>query len=480
MEKVAIIGMGIAGMGVLLSYKKEVNLDKVEIDLYDYTKSFGRGFPFRKDSDEVLLNARPTTISFDYEKPYEFGNWLEEINYKYDEFVPRHILGDYLNKKLVETAQSTNAQFMKSPAYDLDWNEEDNKWKITLENKEQIEYDRVHLCCGELPQLDVYDLSEYENYIECVYPLEKNLERIPKDKKVCIIGTGLSGIDLVRFLVKEKNQSEISIFSRNNVFPTARKKTLELKAKYFTYEVIEKILENNNGYISFEEFDELFNKELEYQGVNFDELMDKYDVGFRSLEKSIDVDEKLSIAQSLFSDTTNPLNLSWVGFTELDKDKFKDKYKNYLQIFGGPTPKSTAKTIVDAKESGRLNILENIKDIVFNKNTKEFDVIDKDKNVTFSADYICNATGLDKSFKSVDKENSFLGKILNKRYIQVDEDGGITVLPDKITVISPKFGEFENLHGHGVLISGVQLRNNSIPTIQETAHRLIKRLYKKD
>lgn len=78
MEKVAIIGMGIAGMRVAYAYEKEINPNNIKIDCYDSKKSFGKGYPFREDCDEILINVKRDKISYDYENMDDFHNWIEK------------------------------------------------------------------------------------------------------------------------------------------------------------------------------------------------------------------------------------------------------------------------------------------------------------------------------------------------------------------------------------------------------------------
>ena len=83
-EKVAIIGMGISGMGTLVAYSKLTQ--NIEIDCYDTKTSFGRGYPFRVDSNDVLLNVRSQQVTFDQDKPDDF---VESVIF--DKFVLEHI-----------------------------------------------------------------------------------------------------------------------------------------------------------------------------------------------------------------------------------------------------------------------------------------------------------------------------------------------------------------------------------------------------
>lgn len=480
MEKVGIIGMGISGMGVLEAYRKENLIDQVEITCFDSKESFGRGYPFRKDSDEVLLNITSDRVSYDYENPEAFKDWLIEKGIHSD-YVPRHLFGTYTEECIKFSLKESKAKKVTDKVENIKYIEDNNQWKI-ITNKDEYIFDRIHLCCGELPQLDPYDLNEYKNYINPIYPAEECCSVITENDSVCIIGTSLSAIDISRYLLIERNVKDLYIFSRSNTLPTIRGEFQERKLETVSPKDIKTIIENNDGHISFEEFDNLFETELNYHGLDFKKLCKKYIGGIKAITRSYNEPEDIIKIQGLFANLGDLFNIAWLGFWDSDREKFSEKYEDFLQVFGGPIPMTTGEIILKAKEKNHFKVLDDIIDIKYSEKEKKFLIIQEEgedeKSVRLKVDYVCNATGLDTSLRSV-KTNSFIGQLLDKRYAQIDNYGGITVLPKLLNVVSPKFGIFDNLHAHGVMIVGVQLRNNSINVIQKSAHRLIKEMYKK-
>ena len=481
MEKIAIIGMGISGMAVALAYAKEVDTRKLEIDCYDDEESFGRGFPFRKDSDQLLINLKKDKISYDYENLEDFKNWLDDQAYSFEEYVPRHIFGKYTQARLSDTIKEINANEKFCSVKSLEWIEKKGQWKLETHLGNIKYYDRVHLCCGELPQMDVFDLAQHEKYINQIYPCIKKLIPIRQNNSVTIIGTSLAAVDVARYLLVEKDIKKLYIFSRSNIIPSLRLEQRDIDINIMTYDKCLDIIESGNGVIDFKRFDSLFNQELESHGLDFNYLMDKYTPGIKSIIKSMDEEDDLGKIQTILSKMTIIFNRVWLSFTSSDKIKFNDKYEDFIQAFGNPIPMPTGKILLEAINSNRLTLLHDVSDIVFNKEEKVFQVIGESKgskSVLAKSDFVCNATGLDNSLKTLSRENTLIGKMLNYRYLQVDDSGGITVLPQELQVISPKLGVFNNLLAHGVLISGVQLKNNSTSVIQENAHDSIRGLYK--
>ena len=54
--RVAIIGMGTAGVSVLRQLVKHEDFSKLKVDVYDDAKNMGQGVPFQNDSSELLIN----------------------------------------------------------------------------------------------------------------------------------------------------------------------------------------------------------------------------------------------------------------------------------------------------------------------------------------------------------------------------------------------------------------------------------------
>ncbi|MFB3222744.1 FAD/NAD(P)-binding protein, partial [Staphylococcus pseudintermedius] len=55
--RVAIVGMGTAGVSVLRQLVKYKQFKKIEVDLYDNAYNMGQGEPFQNDSEDFLINV---------------------------------------------------------------------------------------------------------------------------------------------------------------------------------------------------------------------------------------------------------------------------------------------------------------------------------------------------------------------------------------------------------------------------------------
>lgn len=485
MEKVAIIGMGISGMAVAAAYEKEVDPKNVEIDCYDSEESFGRGYPYRKDSDQIILNLKTRKISYDYQNNDDFANWLVSKNMPLNDYTSRNIFGIYTSDRLDDTLKALGAKKITQNVIRLDWLGDSKQWEIETNHGTLRQYDRVHLCAGELGHKDPYNLSNSSGYIGDVYPVEEKLNHIKSNDRTCIIGVGLTGVDVASYLLNERNLEKLYMFSKTNIFPTIRVEPVQLEVKFMTLERCNKLIEKNNGTISFEEFEELFNKEMKAHGLDYMEFVKEHmSGGIEGLKANLANPQALGKVQALLPPLNLALNKIWTALNSRDRIIFRAKYHPFMCLNRSPLPLPSAELLIEASDSGRLVLLENVSDIQMADDGESFEIIAPDlslgveaEKVVASCKWVCNATGLDTSLNSLDRKNTLIGSLLDKRLLQRDDYGGVTVLSKNMSALSPRFGNLDTLHVHGVLVSGVQYRNNSTMIIQKTAHDLMKEIY---
>ncbi|MDO5061539.1 MAG: FAD/NAD(P)-binding protein [Peptostreptococcaceae bacterium] len=477
MEKIAIIGMGSSGMAVLAAYEKEVDPSKVSIDCYDSEESFGRGYPYREESEDVILNLKTRKISYDYQNNDDLANWHQENDRPEPVYTSRSAFGEYTRDRLEKTIANTKANKITERIVRMD--KVGEQWELETEKGSVRRYDRVHLCNGEIPQRHISSAEKSDHYIQEIYPICEKLANIKPTDHVCVIGAGLTGVDVTTHLITEKKIEKVAMFSRSNVIPTVRVDPTTLEVKVLTMDKLQQILSENFGRISFEQFDELFTQELKAHDVDFERFVKKHmRSGIDELRMNIREPEELARVQALLPIMNLVFNKVWDSMGNADRVKFRAKYHPFMCLNRSPLPLESAEILIDAEERGVLSMPEKICGVELREDGKfvlRREDGSLDESIVF--DYAINATGLDTSLAKVCEKNELLSSLLDKRYVMVDEYGGLAVVPENMAAISPRYGTLNNLHVHGVLASGVQYRNNSLLIMQMTAHRLIKELY---
>ena len=476
MERIAIVGMGTSGMAVAAAYEKEVNTENLTIDCYDSKESFGRGYPYREDSPELLLNLKTRKISYNYQDNDDLYNWLRENKLDIEEYTSRSLFGQYTRDRLMASLKNIGANIIYEKIQAIDYLEDTGLWQLESQSGDIKTYDRVHLCLGELGQKDLYKLSKSSNYIGSVYPVEENLKDITEDGEAIIVGMGLTGVDVASYLLEVKKLKKLYMFSRTNIIPTVRVDPVEIEVREMTYPRIFEIIEAGKGYISFDQFDQLFQKELEAQTIDYDDFLKKHmSGGIEGLQKNLESPDDLAIVQALLPPMNLVFNKVWSSMGLEDRRKFREKYHGFMCLNRSPLPIPSAKILIEAYDQGRLKVLENVEEVIESKNS--FQALDSSGKTLARSQWLINATGLDTSLESIDRVNPLLKDLLNKRLVGPDSYGGLAIDPRDMSIISPRYGSLRNLHGYGVLASGVQYRNNSTLIIQKTAHDLMKKFY---
>lgn len=472
MEKVAIIGMGTSGMAVLAAYGKEADINNFEFYCFDKEDSFGRGFPYRMDSDNLIVNLKTRKISYDYQNNDDFANWHLENNKKEIDYPTRSTFGKYTKDRLEETIKKTKANKIFEKVVRID--KVEDKWELETEGGKIDLYNRIHLCNGELNQKPQYNLLGNKNYINDIFPLEKNLSSINKEASVVIIGMGLTGVDVALELINKNMGNKIYMFSRTSVIPTVRVAPCNLEISVLTMERLNEELNKNYGRISFETFDNLFLEELKAININYEDFLKSHmQGGIEGIIYNIENPDDLSRVQAILPIMNLVFNRVWDSMTKEDRIKMKAKYHPFLCLNRSPLPLDSAKVLISAFKEGKLEVIRNVDEV--KAEDGKFTLISQGKPIKENIDYGINATGLDTHLN--DKcINDLILQLINKRYLMKDENGGIMMVPETMAAISPRFGTLHNFHVYGVLATGNQYRNNSTLIIQNTAHRVVKKL----
>lgn len=475
MKRIGIIGMGISGMAILDAYRKVFDEEELKehftFDCYDHEDSFGRGYPYREDSHDLILNLKTPMLSYDYERVEDFKDWYDEQERDYPEYSPRAVFGEYTKDRLEDTIEKTGANKIFSLVTRID--KKGDSWELEDELGEIRHYDEIHLCNGSLGQKNIYQLKEKDYYLENIYPVNEKLSQIQEEDHVVIVGAGLTAVDLAHHLIDTKKVKNVTMFSSSNRIPTVRVTPVPVEITHLTMDLLKEELANNYNRVTFDWFDKNFQKELELHDIDFDHFMKTHlQGGLEGLIYNIEHPEDLGRLQVLLPPMNGIFNLVWDSLSREGRIQFRKKYHPLLTLNRSPLPLESAEMLIEAHEKGILEMPGEVEDIEEIENG--FHLLDEEgeKLNDTPYDFVLNATGLDIHFSNVKEGNPLLYSLLDKRYLMKDEFGGVTIIPETMEAISPRYGTLKDFHVYGVLASGVQYRNNSTMMIQMTAHKI--------
>jgi uncharacterized NAD(P)/FAD-binding protein YdhS len=217
-KTIAIIGGGVSGAltALHLIWRKT----PAQIILIDQRPDFGLGLAYSTPSLRHLLNVPAGKISALPDQPDHFLNWLQknhDASATEETFAPRAVFGRY-----VQSLLATVSDFKKEIAAVTDLRTETSGAVVTLDDGREIRADLVVLATGNFDPAPLTGISadavtqglyHHESWSEETY------KDLPADAPVAIIGTGLTGIDVVLRLRELGHKGKIIAVSRHGIFP---------------------------------------------------------------------------------------------------------------------------------------------------------------------------------------------------------------------------------------------------------------------
>src|SRR5699024_12497318 len=97
-KKVAIVGMGVTGVSVLREWTREEEKGRaVDITVFGDEKTFGRGFPYQKEDDLIIMNQLAALATIIADERDDFVYWLKEKGERdrWRGYYPRAVCANY-------------------------------------------------------------------------------------------------------------------------------------------------------------------------------------------------------------------------------------------------------------------------------------------------------------------------------------------------------------------------------------------------
>ena len=218
MRTVAIIGGGVSGTLTALHLRKSSK--GVRIVITDPRPELGLGLAYSTPSLRHLLNVPAGKISALPSEPEHFLNWLR-VNFDPEAtaitFAPRAVFGRYIRALFTQAA---DIEHLQASAVDLQMARD--AATLILGDGSSLRADFVVLATGNFDPaaLPGIDIAAVESGAYCHNAWsESTYANLPADAPVTLIGTGLTGVDVVLRLRELRHQGVITAVSRHGVFP---------------------------------------------------------------------------------------------------------------------------------------------------------------------------------------------------------------------------------------------------------------------
>jgi uncharacterized NAD(P)/FAD-binding protein YdhS/predicted metal-dependent enzyme (double-stranded beta helix superfamily) len=230
---VAIVGGGYSGAMVAAHLmRKAAHADQpLHVVMFDRQTSIAEGAAYRTPDSRHLLNVPASGMSAFPDRPDDFLRWARARDPSIGPytFLQRHAYGEYLRTTFFEAVECAGAKSsieIHSDEIDV-VDRVDDGWRIRRNESPPLEARVVVLATGHRPPLDPLHQrwsGSRARYIEDPWS-SLALSAIEPNESVCLLGTGLTAIDVLQSLLRRRRTGPVVAFSRRGLLPAAHRET---------------------------------------------------------------------------------------------------------------------------------------------------------------------------------------------------------------------------------------------------------------
>lgn len=445
MQKIVIIGGGLSGILLSIHLLRNSDYQPSDIILIERNSPGQLGQAYSTDEPHHLLNVAAYKMSAFNDSHDHFCNWLSDNNYHYHDhtYVPRKIyrcyIQDLLKSELERPAQKGKYTFIQDTAVDITAGEQ----MVLLASGRKIPFDKVVLAVGnyQATSLPLPDnaYQKHPGYFASAWG-DSLYRDLAANKRVFIIGTGLTMVDTVLSLHAQQHQGSITALSTHGFIPSPHQPSAPypLSGEYFS---------------------------------KTNTLQAALNIVNSHLKKA----RKQQIAWHAVIDAVRPyMQQIWTNLPNAEKKKFMEHLRHIWGVARHRMPPECAQVIHQQLAQQKLSVLAGrIKGIRLNT-AGGFDVTYQERGTreqhTMIADIIINCMGPESNYTKI--QDPLIRQLLTKGMIQTDAlKLGINCTPAGV-VIDNEGKQSPCMFTLGPPAKGILWEITSVPDIRVAAARL--------
>ncbi|MBK8168754.1 MAG: FAD/NAD(P)-binding protein [Sandaracinaceae bacterium] len=219
--QVVVIGGGFSGACVGYHLLGSGRTD-IRVIVIDEHSDLGRGVAYGLDDATLRLNVPAKRMSIDPRKPNDFVDWASAkagAPIAPDSLQPRKLYGDYISDRMRGSVRDNPGKLRIRRGRAVDVNEH----FVTLSDGTKVEADVVVLATGNpptsIPEVFTQEVVNHPAFI--ADPWKANaVASIGADERVLVVGTGLTGVDILHQLRGANHSGEVVALSRHGNMPS--------------------------------------------------------------------------------------------------------------------------------------------------------------------------------------------------------------------------------------------------------------------
>lgn len=377
-RQIAVVGGGVSAV-CLLDALAESGGEPGGITVFETSCQLWRGRAFQLDLETVRVNIPPEGMSLRFGDTTVFREWLADRGGGQDyldpfcgiRFVPRGLFGDYLAESAMAILAKLRQQGWRIHVVResvLSASRLDDGLVLETEFGNEFQADHTVLCVGRGKPTDIYGLGDAPGFVPEPYPLSRTLASIPTGAEVAVIGSGLTGIDVVLGLAQRSHRGRIRLLSRSGVLPMVRQRPFSYDLKHFTPETFRAIAARGER-IGMDDVIAVMRAEFAAAGEDLDAvvgeiLRQEHEDPVALLRRHLaEVDSSslgLRILQRVVPVTGPDV---WPVLTERDKNKLIREHYRAVMSVCCPMPPTTGSKLLGLIDAGQLEVGAGLQDV---------------------------------------------------------------------------------------------------------------------
>jgi uncharacterized NAD(P)/FAD-binding protein YdhS len=384
-ETIGIIGGGASAV-CLIDALAQSGLECGSITVFEPSDLLWRGRPYQPDVSAVRVNLAPEAMTVRFGDKDHFLRWLaarakttELVEPAADhvdplsaiKFVPRAMYGEYLNDSARDALDALAGrgwrvqiirELVRAARPDGDG------LVLVTDRGREFPVERAVLCTGRGVPPDTYGLAGSPGFVADPYPLADTLAEIGPADDIAVLGSGLTGVDVVLALAAHGHRGRIHLLSRTGVLPFVRQRRMRYELRHFTPESFRDGALRGDP-VGLDDLITTMRDEFDAAGEDLATIAAEL-VAFeheepvarlrRHLAAVDSPSYALRILQSAVPATGPDV---WTSLPESEKADLMTRYYRALMSICCPMTAAAAATIVDLIDRGRLTITAGMRDV---------------------------------------------------------------------------------------------------------------------
>lgn len=357
--EIILIGLGASGVSFLTQLSrsaKETRNYNIKVKVISTKDYFSKGKAFGASKEIHLMNTLSSTMGLDILDDKSYIRWLEQKGLKVNSYTKRLEYSQYISEcySFLKSESIINIEEFRSEAVSIDITDM-NDIVITTSKNENIKGDCLIYAPGTVNSDNFAEISYLENFHHNL----DDLNSIPKNSSVGILGSGLTSVDAIRELVESGHYGKISLYSRSGNAPTCISMENRYTPNILTFENILKNFSKTDS-LSISSLKSLLNKEV--KDVKHEVLEAK-----KRLNKNVGdywryLYSRANNADLPFQDilvSTRPYaHKVWSLLNDRDKLIFNTRHSSSWATWRHPIPTKVIKELYELHDFGQLDIFQ--------------------------------------------------------------------------------------------------------------------------